>query len=183
MKQEKFNQDVEAHGNQSVFKDIAPGEIIIGVLTGINEQGQPLVNFQESISGTPVIALSTVALNQQQTGRQVALLFAEGNPEKPVIMGLIHSALDVMIENFELSVEDEVTPGEARDTTETVAKIDDVTLDGKSVVLEGKEEIVLKCGEASITLTKAGKILIRGKYLLSRSTGINRILGGSVQVN
>ncbi len=183
MKQEEFKQDVEEQDTRSVFNDVAPGEIIIGVLTGINEQGQPLVNFQESISGTPVIALSTVALNQQQTGRQVALLFAEGNPEKPVIMGLIHSALDVMIENFELSVEDEVTPGEARDTTETVAKIDDVTLDGKSVVLEGKEEIVLKCGEASITLTKAGKILIRGKYLLSRSTGVNRILGGSVQVN
>lgn len=183
MKQEKFNQNIEEQDTQPVFKDVAPGEIIIGVLTGINEQGQPLVNFQESITDTPVIGLSTVSLNQQQIGRQVALLFAEGNPEKPVIMGLIHSALDAMIENFEMPVEDEVTPGEARDTTETVAQIDDVTLDGKRVVLEGKEEIVLKCGDASITLTKAGKILIRGKYLLSRSTGVNRILGGSVQVN
>ena len=183
MKQEKFNQNIEEQDTQPVFKDVAPGEIIIGVLTGINEQGQPLVNFQESITDTPVIGLSTVALNQQQIGRQVALLFAEGNPEKPVIMGLIHSALDAMIENFEMPVEDEVTAGEARDTTETVAQIDDVTLDGKRVVLEGKEEIVLKCGDASITLTKAGKILIRGKYLLSRSTGVNRILGGSVQVN
>ena len=183
MKQEKFNQNIEEQDTQPVFKDIAPGEIIIGVLTGINEQGQPLVNFQESISDTPVIGLSTVALNQQQIGRQVALLFAEGNPEKPVIMGLIHSALDAMIESFEMTVEDEVTPDETRDTTETVAQIDDVTLDGKRVVLEGKEEIVLKCGDASITLTKAGKILIRGKYLLSRSTGVNRILGGSVQVN
>ena len=27
-------------------------------------------------------------------------------------------------------------------------------------------EIVLRCGEASITLTKAGKVLIRGDYLL-----------------
>ena len=183
MKQEKFNQNIEEQDTQPVFKDVAPGEIIIGVLTGINEQGQPLVNFQESITDTPVIGLSTVSLNQQQIGRQVALLFAEGNPEKPVIMGLIHSALDAMIENFEMPVEDEVTPDEARDTTETVAQIDDVTLDGKRVVLEGKEEIVLKCGDASITLTKAGKILIRGKYLLSRSTGVNRILGGSVQVN
>lgn len=183
MKQEKFNQNIEEQDTQPVFKDVAPGEIIIGVLTGINEQGQPLVNFQESITDTPVIGLSTVSLNQQQIGRQVALLFAEGNPEKPVIMGLIHSALDAMIENFEMPVEDEVTAGEARDTTETVAQIDDVTLDGKRVVLEGKEEIVLKCGDASITLTKAGKILIRGKYLLSRSTGVNRILGGSVQVN
>ena len=50
-------------------------------------------------------------------------------------------------------------------------------------MIEGKEEIELKCGESSIVLTKAGKILIRGKYLLSRSSGVNRIMGGSVQVN
>lgn len=183
MKQEKFNQNLEEQETQALFKDVAPGEIIIGLLTGINEQGQPLVNFQENISNTPVIALSTVALNQQQTGRQVALLFAEGDPGKPVIMGLIHSVLDAMIESFEVSVENETAPEEARDNTKAAPQIDDIILDGKRVVLEGKEEIVLKCGDASITLTKAGKILIRGKYLLSRSTGVNRILGGSVQVN
>ena len=37
--------------------------------------------------------------------------------------------------------------------------------------------------KASITLTKAGKVLIEGSYLLSRSTGVNRIKGGSVQLN
>ena len=61
--------------------------------------------------------------------------------------------------------------------------VDDITLDGQRIVLEGKEEVVIKCGEASITLTKAGKILIRGHYLLNRASGVNRIMGGSVQVN
>ena len=28
-----------------------------------------------------------------------------------------------------------------------------------------------------------GKVLIRGTYLLSRSSGVNRIKGGSVQIN
>ena len=46
-----------------------------------------------------------------------------------------------------------------------------------------ESEIVLRCGEASITLTRAGKVLIRGTYLLSRSSGVNRIKGGSVQIN
>ena len=32
-------------------------------------------------------------------------------------------------------------------------------------------------------LTRAGKVLIQGAYLLSRSTGVNRIKGGSVQIN
>ena len=37
--------------------------------------------------------------------------------------------------------------------------------------------------KASITLTSAGKILLRGAYILNRSSGVNRIKGGSVQIN
>ena len=51
------------------------------------------------------------------------------------------------------------------------------------MVLSAQEEIVLRCGKASITLTKAGKVLIEGAYVLSRSSGVNRIRGGSVQLN
>jgi hypothetical protein len=42
---------------------------------------------------------------------------------------------------------------------------------------------VLKCGNASITLTKAGKILVEGTYVSNRSSGVMRIKGGSVQIN
>jgi hypothetical protein len=56
-------------------------------------------------------------------------------------------------------------------------------IDGKRVTFDAREEIVLRCGKASITLTKAGKVLIRGAYLLNRSSGVNRIKGGSVQIN
>ena len=59
----------------------------------------------------------------------------------------------------------------------------EVTADGKRVTVSADQEIVLKCGDASITLTAAGKVLIRGAYLLSRSLGANRIKGGSVQIN
>ena len=59
----------------------------------------------------------------------------------------------------------------------------EVKLDGQQLVLSAEQEIVLRCGEASITLTRAGKVLIRGAYLLSRSSGVNRIKGGSVQIN
>ena len=50
-----------------------------------------------------------------------------------------------------------------------------MTADGKRVTVSADQEIVLKCGDASITLTAAGKVLIRGAYLLSRSSGANRI--------
>src|SRR4051812_15153812 len=46
-----------------------------------------------------------------------------------------------------------------------------------------EKEIVLRCGKASITLTRSGKILIRGTYVLSRSSGAQRIQGASVQIN
>ena len=41
----------------------------------------------------------------------------------------------------------------------------------------------MRCGEASITLTRAGKVLIRGAYVLSRSSGANRIKGAAVEIN
>ena len=56
-------------------------------------------------------------------------------------------------------------------------------VDGKKVTLSGEEEVTLKCGKASITLTAAGKVLIKGEYVLSRSSGVNRIKGGAVQIN
>lgn len=101
-------------------------------------------------------------------------------------MGIIHNPLNDILENFELShpetTRNNSTTNEKLQKEKTLVQ-EDIVIDGKRIVIEGKQEIVFKCGESSITLTKAGKILIRGKYLLSRSTGVNRILGGSVQVN
>lgn len=185
MKQEDITEK-SAEELSTQTNKIAPGEIIIGVFAGLNEQGSPLVNFAYNKANDPITAISSIGLKPGQAGRQVALLFVDGNLDKPMIMGLIHSQLDEILENFELSLPDneQVNPVQAEnDLEKEISKTDETFLDGKRVVLEGKEEIVLKCGDASITLTKAGKILIRGKYLLNRSTGVNRIMGGSVQVN
>jgi hypothetical protein len=73
-------------------------------------------------------------------------------------------------------IEDGISARAGTDTREVV-------IDGQRLVLEGKEQITLRCGKATITLTRAGKILIRGAYLSSRSSGVNRVLGGSVQIN
>ena len=59
----------------------------------------------------------------------------------------------------------------------------EATLDGKRVVLEAADEIVLRCGEASITLRRNGRVVIRGTHVESRSRGVNRIKGGAVQIN
>lgn len=183
MKKNDYSEVAEDNEIQHSVEVIAPGEIIIGTLTGFDNEGNGLVDYSKKKSDKPIVAISTVALTQSQTGRQVALLFAEGNPNKPVIMGLIHSPLHELIENFEIAVDETDTTSSDKDGNTEPLKMDDVRVDGKKITLEGKEEVVLKCGAASITLTRAGKILIKGKYLLNRSTGVNRIMGGSVQVN
>jgi hypothetical protein len=165
---------------QEFSSAVLPGEIILGTIVGFDSQMQPQVDYSANPYNQPQSAVSTVSVTRQHLHRQAALLFANGDPRHPVIIGLIHNPLDEMLETFEVrSVAGAETVAEQ--TASPTAN--DVTIDGKRIVIEGREEIVFKCGDASITLTKAGKILIRGKYLMNRSSGVNRIMGGSVQVN
>ena len=57
------------------------------------------------------------------------------------------------------------------------------SIDGKHVELHGQEEVTLRCGAASITLTRDGRIVIEGATIRSRADGTHRIQGGSVQIN
>ena len=68
-------------------------------------------------------------------------------------------------------------PGTAAET-ELEARVD-----GRRVELEGRDEIVLRCGEASITLRRNGRVVIRGLQVETRAAGLNRIKGGSVAIN
>ena len=136
--------------------------VVVGILTGMTEDGALTVVFPGSPAGHQRGARSTVPLNSESVGREVALMFEEGDPNRPLIIGLIQHTRPQ-------------SPTPLRDAT--------VLSDGKRTVIKAEEEIELRCGKASIILTKAGKIIIRGAYLLSRSSGVNRIKGGSVQIN
>jgi hypothetical protein len=96
----------------------------------------------------------------------VLLLFADGDPEQPVA-----------VDTVETAAAPPAAAVFAADPEETV------TVDGRRIAFDAREEIVLRCGKSSITLTRAGKIIIRGAYLLNRSSGVNRIKGASVQIN
>ena len=98
-------------------------------------------------------------IDSAKVGREVALMFESGDPSKPIVLGVLQR------------------PG--RPDPKAVK----VEVDGETLVLTGKKEIVLRCGKASLTLTRAGKVLLRGAYVSSRSSGVNRIKGGSVQIN
>ena len=51
------------------------------------------------------------------------------------------------------------------------------------LITSAHDELTIQCGKASITLTKAGKILIQGEYIASQSNGVNQMGGASVQIN
>lgn len=51
------------------------------------------------------------------------------------------------------------------------------------VALAAERRLVLRCGAASITLTREGKVIIRGSYVSNRSSGMLRLRGGTVSIN
>jgi len=55
--------------------------------------------------------------------------------------------------------------------------------EGKRVRLVAKDEIVIECGKASITLRRNGRVVVRGTHVETNSQGMNRIKGGQVSVN
>ncbi|MGO9599193.1 MAG: DUF6484 domain-containing protein [Isosphaeraceae bacterium] len=150
---------------------LAPGEVVVGTLAGINDDGQPLVRHSLDPSGRISLARTTVTINSEQIDREIVLAFESGNLGKPIVLGVLRRP-------------DGQERSEPRVAPQTVTQpIVQATLDGEQLVLTAQQEIVLRCGKASLTLTRAGKILVRGTYLLSRSSGVNRIKGGSVQIN
>jgi hypothetical protein len=162
--EETLSQDQKEVGKPSAGN---PG-VLIGTLAAWDDTGNPLVDYPNSPGECFLPARTIVRLNQAALGREVALMFLDGDPRQPLIIGLLKP-----LREGEAPAEPSVQSPPA-----VAAEID-----GERLVITAKKEIVLQCGHASLTLTKAGKILIRGTYLLSRSSGVNRIKGGSVQIN
>ena len=58
-----------------------------------------------------------------------------------------------------------------------------VQVDGRRMSIEACDELELRCGEASITLRRNGKVVVRGTYIETCSRGTNRIKGSTVKLN
>ena len=153
---------VEASSNERI------NGVVIGYLSEAGEQGQVMVYFPGIPKDEPLAAISTEDLSDKKPGDKVALGFVNGNPAQPIVLGLIQNPF-----------EDHKAPEKVTDGSERL----DVLLDGDKLTFRADREIVLQCGKSSITLTRAGKIILKGAYLSNHSTGVNRIKGGSVQIN
>jgi hypothetical protein len=147
----------------------------IGRIAGSSPIGDVLVEWGAEPHAARLLAgLDRVALiRAENLGREVLLVFDGGDTRLPVVVGLVDRLPEKGVRKV---VRLELDGGESWCPEEA-------SFDGKRVVFDAEEEIVLRCGQGSITIRKDGKIVIRGTHLLSRSTGPVRIKGGSVNIN
>ncbi len=156
----------------------APAERIAGVRVGwiaAVERGAPAVDWPGNGAG-PVRARSAVRLGAEALlaaaaeRRGAVLLFEDGDPARPILLAILGP-------ERETPLLDEIL-GRPAERLPDVAHVD-----GKRVVLEGRDEVVLRCGQASITLRRNGRVVIKGVQLETRARGLQRIKGGKVEIN
>ena len=188
-----------------------------GHIVGV-EGGQLLVDYPGNTKA-PLPARSTVqldaktALEAAVARRGAVLVFDDGDPRAPIVIGLLEprivTLLDLVLESSTADGEadnhaptgvNNHAPGDANShapadanshapaeanhlSAPLAARGAVVTADGKRVVIEGEEEVSLRCGEASITLRRDGRVVVRGAYVETHASGTNRIKGGSVRIN
>ncbi|TGQ66159.1 hypothetical protein EN829_022895 [Mesorhizobium sp. M00.F.Ca.ET.186.01.1.1] len=131
--------------------------VVIGVFLGFGEDS-PLVVFPGNPQETAIPARSLADLTSDMIGAEVALLFQDGDPGRPLIVGRI------------------VDPARK-------ANVPQVVRDGEQVRITANERLELRCGKATIIMEKDGRITIRGTYVTSHASAANRIRGGSVNLN
>jgi hypothetical protein len=107
---------------------------------------------------------------KENAGREVLVVFNGGNPELPIITGIMENVLEDLVSMEIVSDPIEKAP------VKTV-------VDKKQILIEAENEIVLQCGLGSIILRKDGKIVIKGTRIMSRASGTNKVKGSSVSLN
>jgi hypothetical protein len=135
--------------------------------------GEVTVDFDGNRHG-PIPArvsagLEEAALSRAAREKQGALLwFEEGDPARPVVIALLRSSTPLI----------DAALAEPLPEAEKAARVD-----GRRVLIEGREEVVLRCGKATLTLRRDGTVVLRGVTIVTQAEGVQRIRGGKVQIN
>jgi len=147
----------------------------VGWILGTAPGGRILVDFPGNrlgpLAARTSLVLDGAALAQAKQLRQGAiLLFENGDPSLPLLVGLIQTAPQTPLIDSILESLPAKAPMEAQ-------------VDGRRVVIEGRDEVVLRCGKASLTLQRDGQVVLRGVNIRSEADEVQRIKGGKVQIN
>jgi hypothetical protein len=145
----------------------APAAVLPSAVTarlhGFDLDDRPLLAGVPGLPGEVVPARTTVPLQRSQIDSTVVLVFDHGDARRPIVLGVMQDERPAAVEAQPRRVA--------------------VQADDERLVVSAEREIVLQCGDASITLTRAGKVIIRGTYVASRSSGYNKIKGAAVDIN
>jgi hypothetical protein len=136
---------------------------LIARFHGFDIDDRPQIANMPGRLGEIVAARSTIPLSRRDTDAQVVVLLEQGDPNRPVVVGMLQ----------------ETHATSAQSSSEQVS----IEADAQRFVVTAEREIELRCGDASITLTRTGKIIIKGNYILSHATGYNKIKGAAVDIN
>jgi len=145
---------------------------VVGVLMGATDSHIPLVSFP----GLRGLTQAKSALNEVDCSEisafpvNVLIVFEGGDQSKPVVAAIVRNNLFPIGRKTEL-------------TQKSRSSELNATVDGKAININAQDEIRLECGKSSILLRKDGKVVIKGANLISRSSGPNKIKGGSVGIN
>jgi hypothetical protein len=136
--------------------------ILVGTLLGISHDGAPLVSYPGQPSAAAVCGRTVVDLHAGHIDSHVLLAFEDLDRKSPIVIGVLRP------EGWPL----ERRPDQVQ-----------VDADGERLIITARQQLVLRCGQASITLSADGQVTIKGTNLSSHSSGVNRIKGGSVELN
>ena len=138
---------------------MAEGAIRIGKVLHTTENGAAVVDWEGNASG-PLVARS--ALGERRAGdttpSAVVIAFEAGDLRRPVIVGVVHDALWA-----EPPVVGNAMPA--------------------NVVVEARESLELRCGESRLEFDRSGRVTLRGREIVSRAKGLQRIKGATVEIN
>lgn len=140
--------------------------IRIGKIFSIKEAGQILVDYSDN-PFDPLNARALIDVTSDDVDKIVLLSFENNDPKHPIIVGLIRNkAVNTVKKN-----------------TVMKNKVNDVIVDGKKIVFDAEKEIELRCGKSSLIMRKNGRIVIKGKHVVSRASSVNKIKGAAVRIN
>ena len=146
-------------------------EPVTGRLRGFSTDGTPVVDFPSMPEIAPRNAKAFVRLSHGDIGKLLMVVFEQGDVHCPVVFGVVRVPEGPDGQQSSSSAVTNAAPAIEAD------------IDGEAIVINASKKLTLKCGASSITLQPDGTILIRGTYVQSRSSGVNRIQGASVRIN
>ena len=139
--------------------------VVVGRLLALTDgRATALVAFEDQPTEAAVRARTAIDLFPEQIGHEVLLTFERQDRTRPIVMGVLRTSADLA-------------------TSPATAQHVEVRADGQRLTIKAQDELVLQCGRSTIILSADGRLELHADVIVSQAAEVNRIRGGSVQLN